>query len=531
MPRDPSSTPPDGFPTEHRRITGEQRAVTQPLPKVRSGAAPAFRQPGPPPPPPVEHSTPPVPPPRAGTQAGPRPDREGANSREWEMGTVASPAQRRTAPPPPPRSTAPRFFPPQPRSILETGLTQTMVEELVLKALFFAGEMRGSELAQKIKLPSVIIDEVIEGLRKQKYIDLKGGAGLGVGKSNLIFTLTTFATELMRQILDRNRYNGPAPVRMEDWFEAVRAQTLKGSRITRPKMEDKFGDLVVKDYIYDGLGPAMNSGRSVFFYGPPGNGKTALCQCLIQCYEGDIYVPHALLVDDFIIRVFDPTLHMPRPEDPTREANDARWVRCARPLVVVGGELTLETLDLIYSPDVKFYEAPFQLKATNGMLLIDDFGRQKVSPKDLLNRWIVPLESEVDYLTLHTGKKLQVPFDVFTAFSTNLDPSDLVDDAFLRRVRYKLEVQPPDVEQFHQIFQIMCGKRGVPYDGQMVDYLLEKHYKPVRRQMAACHPRDLLEQVVDISHYYGHQPELRPDLIDHAAKNYFVKFKKESAPR
>jgi predicted ATPase with chaperone activity len=203
-------------------------------------------------------------------------------------------------------------------------------------------------------------------------------------------------------------------------------------------------------------------------------------------------------------------------------------VRCRRPLVVVGGELTLDMLDLVYSPEVKYYEAPFQMKATNGMLLIDDFGRQKVSPKDLLNRWIVPLESDVDMLTLHTGKKIQVPFDVFAAFSTNLDPSELVDDAFLRRVRYKLEVQRPDEELFHEIFEVMCQKRGVSYDSEMVQYLIDRHYKPHRRPFAACQPRDLLDQMIDMAHYLGMPPELNQELVDAAVRSYFVRFDKPS---
>lgn len=426
-----------------------------------------------------------------------------------------------------PRPPPPRFFPPQPRSLAETGLSQTMGEELVLKAIFFAGEMRGADIAQRVKLPQLIVDELIESLRRQKYLDLKGGAGLGVGKSTMIYTLTTFATDILRQILDRNRYNGPAPVRMEDYFEAVGAQTVRGMRVTRAKLQANFGDLVVKDSVYDSLGPAMNSGRSMFFYGPPGNGKTALCQSLVRCYDGDIWVPHALLVDDFIIRVFDHTLHQAVPEDPNAPAADARWVRVKRPLVVVGGELTLETLDLIYSPDVKFYEAPFQLKAMNGMLLIDDFGRQKVEPKDLLNRWIVPLENDVDYLTLHTGKKLQVPFDVFVAFSTNLDPADLVDDAFLRRVRYKLAVQPPDEPQYRAIWESVCRKLNVPWEPEAIAWLIDAHYRPQRRAFAACQPRDLLSQVIDIAHYRGEQPRLSPALLDAAAKNYFVRFSRD----
>jgi hypothetical protein len=426
-------------------------------------------------------------------------------------------------------ASATRFWPAQPRSLEDSGLTATMVEELVLKAIFFAGEMRGMDIANRLKLPSTIIDEVLEGLRRQKYIDIRGGGGSGVGKSTMIYQLTTFATDVLRQLLDRNRYNGPAPVTLQEWIQSVHKQTVRGNRITRARMEDQFGDLIIRDYIFDGIGPAMNSGRAIFFFGPPGNGKTAICQGMVNCFDGEIFIPHAILIDDFIVRIYDNILHKPVEDDGGGQPYDRRWVRCRRPLVVVGGELTLEMLDLVYSPEVKYYEAPFQMKATNGMLLIDDFGRQKVSPKDLLNRWIVPLESDVDMLTLHTGKKIQVPFDVFAAFSTNLDPSDLVDDAFLRRVRYKLEVQRPDEELFHQIFDVMCRKRGVPYDADMVQYLIDTHYKPSGRRFAACQPRDLLDQMIDMAYYRGIQPQLTEDLIDSAVRSYFVRFDKPAS--
>jgi len=425
-----------------------------------------------------------------------------------------------------PPGAAERFWPAQPRTLAETGLNTTFVEELVLKALFFAGEMRGMDIAARLQLPTAVVDDVIEGLRRQKYIDIRGGGASGVGKSTMIYQLTTFVTDVLRQVLDRNRYNGPAPVPFQEWAAAVRRQTVRGNRITRARMQDKFGDLIIKDYIFDGIGPAMNSGRAIFFYGPPGNGKTAICQGMVNCFAGDIFIPHAILIDDFVVRIFDANLHKVVEDDSGGASYDRRWVRCRRPLVVVGGELTLEMLDLVYSPEVKYYEAPFQMKASNGMLLIDDFGRQKVSPRDLLNRWIVPLESDIDMLTLHTGKKLQVPFDVFAAFSTNLDPSDLVDDAFLRRVRYKLEVQRPDEDQFHDIFQVMCRKRGVPYDASAVDYLIDTHYRPLRRPFAACQPRDLLDQVIDMAHYQGEEPRLTPALLDAAVRGYFVRFDK-----
>jgi len=418
------------------------------------------------------------------------------------------------------------FFPAEPHDLHATGLNSTMVEELILKAIFFAGEMRGMDIVEKVKLPQHVVEDAIEALRKQKYLDLKGGAGVGLGKSTMVYQVTSFANDFLKQILERNRYNGPAPVRWQDWVEAVKAQSIRGNRITRQKMEDKFGDLIITDYIFDGVGPAMNSGRAIFFYGPPGNGKTAICQCMVDCFEGEIFIPHALLVDDYIIRLFDPTIHRAVEDDGT--PYDPRWVKCRRPLVVAGGELTLSMLDLVYSPEVKFYEASFQMKATNGMLLIDDFGRQRVEPIDLLNRWIVPLESDVDFLTMHTGKKLQTPFDVFVAFSTNLDPADLVDDAFLRRVRYKLEVRRPDEQQFHAIWKMICTKRGVQYDPEQVQYLIDEHYKPTARKFAACQPRDLLDQMIDMANYRGFAHQLHPDLFDAAVRSYFVKFDKNN---
>jgi hypothetical protein len=418
----------------------------------------------------------------------------------------------------------PRFWPQQPRNLEESGLTVSMVEELILKAIFFAGEMRGIDLANKLRLPTALIEDILEGLRRQKYLDIRGGGGSGVGKSTMIFQLTSFATDVLKQILERNRYNGPAPVTLQEWIASVRRQSIRGNRITRARMIDKFANLIMRDYIYDGIGPAMNSGRAIFLYGAPGNGKTAICQAMVDCFDGDIFIPHAILIDDFIVRIYDDILHRPIEDSQGMQPYDRRWVRCRRPLVVVGGELTLEMLDLVYSSEVRYYEASFQMKATNGMLLIDDFGRQKVSPKDLLNRWIVPLESDVDNITLHTGKKVQVPFDVFTAFSTNLDPSDLVDDAFLRRVRYKMEVQRPDEDQFYEIFEAMCVRKKVPFDPAMIDYLIETHYAPHGRKFAACQPRDLLEQVIDMANYLGIPPQLNPVLIDAAVRSYFVKF-------
>ncbi|RKG91805.1 ATPase, partial [Corallococcus terminator] len=506
----------------------------------RASAPPdSERRGGPPPAPPADSDRRAGPSQGEGERRGSAADRRGGNPQQSYSGpdrrgsaapqAYAGPDRRGSRRDGGEAPAANRFWPTQPRNLQECGLNATFVEELVLKAIFFAGEMRGMDVAARLQLPTTLVDEIIEGLRRQKYIDIRGGGGSGVGRSTMIYQLTTFVTDVLRQILDRNRYNGPAPVPFNEWVAAVKQQTVRGNRITRDRMQDKFGDLIIRDYIFDGIGPAMNSGRAIFFYGPPGNGKTAICQGMVNCYDGDIFIPHALLIDDFVVKMYDANIHKAVEDEPGAPSYDRRWVRCRRPLVVVGGELTLEMLDLVYTPEVKYYEAPFQMKASNGMLLIDDFGRQKVSPKDLLNRWIVPLESDVDMLTLHTGKKLQVPFDVFAAFSTNLDPSDLVDDAFLRRVRYKLEVQRPDEEQFHEIFQMMCKKRGVPYDARAIDYLIDEHYRPNHRPFAACQPRDLLDQVIDMANYQGSHPRLDPALLDAAVRSYFVRFDKPAS--
>ncbi|MBI5547116.1 MAG: ATPase [Deltaproteobacteria bacterium] len=444
----------------------------------------------------------------------------------------AQAASPRAAKPPPrlapvtrPRvADEPAFLPEPPRSIAATGLSASYLESLCLKHLFQAGDLRGSEIAARTCLPASIIEEVMERLRRMRLVDLKGSGGAGLGRSQIIFSMTEAAKEVCDLSMERDRYVGPAPIPFKYYLQAVAAQTIRGSKLRREDLAPHFSELVVDEAVFDSIGPAMNSGKALFFYGPPGNGKTAICQRMTGCFGGDVFVPHAIIVDDFVIKVFDETLHKPVPRAEGGPALDERWVRCRRPMVVVGGELTLDDLDLSYSPDVKYYEAPFQLKANCGMLLVDDFGRQKVSPGDLLNRWIVPLESEFDFLTMHTGKKLQVPFDVFVVFSTNLDPGSLVDAAFLRRVRYKLEVRRPDAKQFGAIFAAECQKKGVRYDPQMVDYLIAKHYLASHRPFNACEPRDLLGQVIDLCAYRGHEPGMTQEILDRVVANYFVKF-------
>ncbi len=417
----------------------------------------------------------------------------------------------------------PAFLPEPPDSVRDSGLSHSYLEELVLKHLFQGGDLAGAEITDRVCLPSAIVEDVIERLRKQKLIDIKGSSRTGIGRSGMIIAMTDAGHNVCRHSMARDQYVGPAPVPFAYYAQAVAAQTIRGNRLQRSDLEPHFQDLVLRDDVFDAIGPAMNSGKALFFYGPPGNGKTAICQRMTNCFGGDVFVPHAVIVDDFVIKVFDETIHKPVEH---KGALDERWVRCHRPMVIVGGELTLDDLNLSYSEQVKYYEAPVQMKANCGMLLVDDFGRQTISPKALLNRWIVPLESELDFLGMHTGKKLQIPFDVFVVFSTNLDPADLVDNAFLRRVRYKLEVSRPDAGLFRAIFEAECGKKGVAWDPAMVDYLINTHYQPHGRPFNCCEPRDLLDQVIDLGAYRGGTPHMTQEILDRVAANYFVRFSK-----
>ncbi len=416
------------------------------------------------------------------------------------------------------------FKPEPPRSIAATGLPANEVEALCLKHLFQAGELKGGEISRRSCLPPVVIEEVMERLRSNRLVEIKGTRGVGIGRTQTVFILTKGGQRYAEMALERDRYVGPAPVPLAAYREAVTAQTVRGNELGRQDLEERFTDLVLDEAVFEALGPAMNGGRSLFIHGPSGNGKTSVCQRMIACFSGKILIPHAVMAGGHVIKVFDEAIHaeVPLPDD--GPLFDERWVCCARPLVVVGGDLTLEDLDLRYSDEVKYYEAPFQVKANGGVLLIDDFGRQKVSPRALLNRWIVPLENEYDFLVTHTGMKLRLPFDVFVIFSTNLDPSTLVDDAFLRRVRYKLELGRPDEERYRRIFRDECERQEVPWTKAMETYLVQRHYLKAERPFNACEPRDLLNQVRDLCAYRKIDVTMTKEILDRVAANYFVSF-------
>ncbi len=307
--------------------------------------------------------------------------------------------------------------------------------------------------------------------------------------------------------------------------------------INHDAIRNAFKGLVVGEKLLDQIGPAANSARSLFLYGPAGNGKTTIAEGISRILTGEVIIPHAIEVDGQVIKVFDPINHRLVQQDtisqdrrtqdttsyPINRRRDHRWMLCSRPVVVVGGELTLPQLEMIYDPVAKVYEAPFQMKANGGLFLIDDFGRQQCRPQDLLNRWIVPLERKVDYLALQTGKKLQIPFDLLIVFSTNLDPKNLVDDAFLRRIRHKIEVPNPSPREFRDIFQLVCAAKDIPYNDTGLHYLLHEHYVKHNRDLRCCHPRDLCDQILDEAKYRGVAPRMTPELLDRACNAYFVK--------
>ncbi|MBM4068693.1 MAG: ATPase [Planctomycetes bacterium] len=429
--------------------------------------------------------------------------------------------------------------PTAPDSLQQAGLSLAFMNQLILRTLYSRGVMLGLDLARFLCLPFKVIEESLRFLKDEKCIEVTGGDL--IGRVSYRFTLTELGRRRAQEAVKQCAYIGPAPVPLEDYVEQAYRQAVTGISCSPEPLRAAFGHLVIKEELFGALGPAIVSGKSVFIYGPPGNGKTSVARAIGEFMNGaggEIYVPYAFLAENSIITVYDQSIHQTVDGDASErmEDNEAtirrllntgtvdpRWVRIRRPVVVTGGELTLSMLDLRYNADANFYQAPLHIKANGGVFLIDDFGRQLCSPKELLNRWILPLEDRHDFLTLSSGKKFEVPFEQLIIFSTNLDPKDLVDDAFLRRIRHKVEIEAPGRDVYERIFAMVAKRLGMPPCPEAVDYLYERYYDRGRSPRASdC--RDLLEIIQAICRFRRQPVQLTRDLMVEAAQSFICEF-------
>ncbi len=414
------------------------------------------------------------------------------------------------------------FRPVPPRTLEETGVAVSLIESLVLKHLALVGTASGRAVAEYLCLPFAVLDGLFQALRSRQLMVHSGSAPV----NDYYYSLTEQGRQRARVLMNACAYVGPVPVPLVDYVLSAEAQTIRAEAPKRHQLETAFADILVDANLFECLGPAVNSGAGLFLYGAPGNGKSTLARRIIQCFGQEIWVPQTIVEDGQLIKLYDAAYHesveTPQGGIIKSAEHDRRWIKIRRPTVVVGGELTLDALEIRHDPHNNVSEASLQMKSNGGCLLIDDFGRQRVKPADLLNRWIVPLENRIDFLTLANGKKIQVPFEQLIIFSTNLEPADLVDDAFLRRIPYKIEIGDADEEEFHELFRLYARGFGCEYRPTVVDHLLQKHYHPYGRPLRRCQPRDLLNQILNYCTYNDLPMEMKTEYFDRVVKTYFT---------
>jgi hypothetical protein len=422
----------------------------------------------------------------------------------------------------------------QPNTVEETGLGFGQLLDLCCKTIYYAGRPSAREIGESMALTFNIIEVLLAFLKREKLIEVVGSSG--IGEQQYQYALTDKGNERAVEALERNQYLGATPVPYAEYMELLPEQSVRNMRVDPPIVDTALGDLVLSSITRNLVGPAVNSGRSMLLYGHPGNGKSSIAKGIGRMLKGNVLIPHAVDVNGQIVRIFDPRVHTEIPEEhdepldrrtgfaPVRpeRRRDPRYVLCKRPLIMTGGELTLADLELKYSPQAKFYIAPVQMKANCGILVIDDFGRQLMSPKELLNRWIVPMEARVDYLSLLSGETMEVPFELLLVFSTNIPPGQLGDEAFFRRIRHKIEVDDPDEEGFLRIMKMVCELNGVPYEEQAGRYVIERYYRPKDRPLRGVHPRDIIDLLMDIASFRGIAAACSPELLNLACESYFI---------
>ncbi len=408
------------------------------------------------------------------------------------------------------------FAPPIPESIEETGLSFQFLADLALKTAALESSMTTGAVAERMCLPVPLVELLLQHLYKEKLLENRGSVGFSANR----YSLLDKGWDQLRRVTEISGYVGPAPVSLNSYSAMMRSQASPDEIVGQEQVEAAFTDLVLPMSLLQTLGFVINSRRSLFISGIPGTGKTSIAERINNALQEPIWIPYAIAIDEHVVNLYDGHNHDRAWDEGIFVDYDRRWLRIARPLIIVGGEMTLESTDLIYNRATRYYEAPFQIKANGGTLVIDDFGRQRVEPEELLNRWIIPLERKVDFLTLHTGKKIVVPFEQLVVFSTNLEPSRLVDEAFLRRMGYRVRIEPPSEEIYRTIFERYAETAGITCDAGLIEYLLGK-YEAEKRIRKACEPRDLINRFLDICQFQGMQPELTPELLDLAWKNYF----------